>query len=46
VIENLRVNPKVLFGLTEPQIVGILLMVGGVTAWLWFARRAEPAAAT
>jgi phosphatidylglycerol:prolipoprotein diacylglycerol transferase len=46
VIENLRVNPKVLFGLSEPQIVGILLMVGGVTAWLWFARRAEPATAT
>jgi phosphatidylglycerol:prolipoprotein diacylglycerol transferase len=42
VIENLRVNPKVLFGLTEPQIVGIALIAIGVTSWLWFARRGEP----
>lgn len=40
VIENWRVNPKVLFGLTEPQIVGILLMVGGGTAW-WILRRRQ-----
>ena len=45
VIENLRVNPKVLFGLTEPQIVGIALILVGSGAWLWFARRAEPAPA-
>jgi len=45
VIENWRVNPKVLFGLTEPQIVGILLIAGGLGAWLWFARRPAPAVA-
>ncbi len=45
VIENLRVNPKVLFGLTEPQIVGICLIVIGVSSWLWFARQEEPATA-
>jgi phosphatidylglycerol:prolipoprotein diacylglycerol transferase len=45
VIENLRVNPKVLFGLTEPQIVGIVLIIVGAAGWLWLARRAEPAMA-
>ncbi|HEX5067713.1 MAG TPA: prolipoprotein diacylglyceryl transferase [Myxococcota bacterium] len=38
-IETLRVNPKVVFGLTEPQIVGIALILGGVSSWLYFWRR-------
>jgi phosphatidylglycerol:prolipoprotein diacylglycerol transferase len=38
-IETLRVNPKVAFGLTEPQIVGAALIVGGVGSWLYFRRR-------
>jgi len=38
-IETLRVNPKVAFGLTEPQIVGIALILGGVSSWLYFWRR-------
>lgn len=37
-IETLRVNQKVAFGLTEPQIVGIALFVGGVSAWVYFQR--------
>ncbi len=41
-IETLRVNPRVLFGLTEPQIVGILLVIGGLGSWLVFRGRAEP----
>ena len=44
-IEMLRVNPKVAFGLTEPQIVGIALVVIGAISWLYFARREEPATA-
>ena len=44
-VETLRVNPKVAFGLTEPQIVGILLVVLGVGSWIWFQRRAELATA-
>ncbi|MGH0028656.1 MAG: prolipoprotein diacylglyceryl transferase [Myxococcota bacterium] len=40
-IETLRVNPKVAFGLTEPQIVGILLVLIGGGSWLWFRARAE-----
>ena len=38
VIETLRVNPKVLGGLTEPQIVGIALIVGGSAAWLYLPK--------
>lgn len=45
-IENLRVNPKVLFGLTEPQIVGILLMVVGGIGWWLLSRRGEAGEAT
>jgi phosphatidylglycerol:prolipoprotein diacylglycerol transferase len=44
VIETLRVNPQVLGGLTEPQIVGLLLIVGGSASWLYF--RARPATVT
>jgi len=40
-IEQLRVNPKVLFGLTEPQIVGIFLMLTGGTAWWLLSRRSQ-----
>jgi prolipoprotein diacylglyceryltransferase len=38
-IETLRINPKVALGLTEPQIVGIALIVTGITSWLYFWRR-------
>jgi len=45
-IENWRVNPQVLFGLTEPQIVGILLIAGGGGSWVYYQRRgASPAPA-
>jgi prolipoprotein diacylglyceryltransferase len=44
-IETLRVNPRVLAGLTEPQIVGIALIVGGSASWLYFRTRAAPLAA-
>jgi phosphatidylglycerol---prolipoprotein diacylglyceryl transferase len=42
VIESLRVNPKVLAGLTEPQIVGIALILGGSASWLYFRAREAP----
>jgi phosphatidylglycerol:prolipoprotein diacylglycerol transferase len=45
VIENLRVNPKVLAGLTEPQLVGIALILGGSASWLYFKLRATPVVA-
>ena len=39
-IETLRVNPRVLGGLTEPQIVGLLLIAGGSASWLYLRSRA------
>jgi phosphatidylglycerol:prolipoprotein diacylglycerol transferase len=44
-IESLRVNPQVLFGLTEPQIVGIALILGGSASWLYFKLSSAPVAA-
>jgi phosphatidylglycerol:prolipoprotein diacylglycerol transferase len=45
VIEHWRVNPPVLFGLTEPQIIGIGLIVLGMGGWLYFklSNTPEPA---
>ena len=45
VIEQWRVNPQVALGLTEPQWIGIGLMIGGATSWLYFRSRGEGAAA-
>jgi phosphatidylglycerol:prolipoprotein diacylglycerol transferase len=45
VIETLRVNPRVLAGLTEPQIVGIALILAGSASWLYFRTRRSPLAA-
>jgi phosphatidylglycerol:prolipoprotein diacylglycerol transferase len=36
VIENWRVNPAVALGLTEPQWIGVGLVVAGVGGWLYF----------
>jgi phosphatidylglycerol:prolipoprotein diacylglycerol transferase len=38
-IEMLRVNPKVAFGLTEPQWIALALIVFGVGGWLYYRRR-------
>jgi phosphatidylglycerol:prolipoprotein diacylglycerol transferase len=45
VIENWRVNEKVIFGLTEPQLIGIGLVVTGSALWLHFRSRNSAAAA-
>jgi len=39
VIEHWRVNPKVALGLTEPQLIGIGLIVLGVGGWVHYQRR-------
>jgi len=39
VIENWRVNPKMALGLTEPQWIGIGLIVFGVGGWLYYRRQ-------
>ncbi len=38
VIERWRVNDQVLFGLTEPQLIGVALVVIGISLWLYFFR--------
>jgi phosphatidylglycerol:prolipoprotein diacylglycerol transferase len=38
VIERWRVNDQVLFGLTEPQLIGLALVVIGISLWLYFFR--------
>jgi prolipoprotein diacylglyceryltransferase len=35
-IETMRLNPKVALGLTEPQWIGIGLMLIGGSSWLYF----------
>ena len=42
-IEALRVNPRVALGFTEPQFVGVALVVIGVGSWAYFLRGAKPA---
>ncbi len=39
VVEIWRVNPQVAFGLTEPQIIGITLVLLGSGGWLYFRTR-------
>jgi phosphatidylglycerol:prolipoprotein diacylglycerol transferase len=39
VIESWRVNPKVALGLTEPQWIGLGLIVAGASGWLFYRQR-------
>lgn len=40
-IEMLRVNPKVALGLTEPQWIGIALVVLGTAGWVYYRGKPE-----
>ena len=42
VIEHWRVNEKVLLGMTEPQLIGVALIVIGSALWLYFRKRGLP----
>ncbi len=44
-IEMLRVNPKVALGMTEPQWIGLGLVVAGVSLWLYYRGKPRPAPA-
>ena len=35
-IEGLRRNPKVALGLTEPQWIGVGLIVSGIACWFYY----------
>ena len=39
VIENWRVNPTVALGMTEPQWIGIGLIIVGVGGWIYYKVR-------
>jgi phosphatidylglycerol:prolipoprotein diacylglycerol transferase len=45
VIESWRVNPKVALGFTEPQWIGLVLIVAGASGWIYYRRRGSPAVA-
>jgi len=45
VIENWRVNEQVILGLTEPQLIGVLLVTGGLMGWLYYRAKGLPAEA-
>lgn len=38
-VETLRINPKVALGLTEPQWIGLALVVTGAASWLYYQRK-------
>jgi phosphatidylglycerol:prolipoprotein diacylglycerol transferase len=43
--EFVRINPRVLWGLSEAQLISIVMMAVGAVAWYWSSVR-EPAAQT
>lgn len=47
VIEHWRINPEVALGMTEPQWIGVGLLVAGIAGWLYYHRqgRAQEAGA-
>ncbi len=45
VIEHWRINPEVALGLTEPQWIGIGLVVLGSVGWVYYARQRQRSAA-
>ncbi len=46
VIEQWRVNPQVALGLTEPQWIGVALVVAGLSGWFYYHSRRPGEAAT
>jgi phosphatidylglycerol:prolipoprotein diacylglycerol transferase len=38
-VEFLRINPRVLWGLSEAQLISIVMMAAGAAAWYWSAAR-------
>jgi phosphatidylglycerol---prolipoprotein diacylglyceryl transferase len=38
-VEFVRINPRVLWGLSEAQIISLLMIAAGSMAWYWSSRR-------
>jgi phosphatidylglycerol:prolipoprotein diacylglycerol transferase len=45
-IEFVRINPRVLWGLSEAQIISLIMIAAGTMAWYWSRRRAEAVSAS
>ncbi|MGH7987583.1 MAG: prolipoprotein diacylglyceryl transferase [Candidatus Binataceae bacterium] len=43
-VEFVRINPRIVWGLSQAQLVSIVLMIAGAAAWYWSSER-KPAAA-
>jgi phosphatidylglycerol---prolipoprotein diacylglyceryl transferase len=41
-VEFLRINPRVLWGLSEAQLFSVVMITAGVATWFWLGRR-QPA---
>jgi phosphatidylglycerol:prolipoprotein diacylglycerol transferase len=46
VVEFVRINPRVLWGLSEAQIISLVMIAAGSMAWYWSRRRAETVSAS
>jgi len=44
-VEFVRLNPRGPLGLSQAQVIGILLIIGGIAGWIWTGRRKAAAAA-
>ena len=38
-VEFIRRNPKIAFGLSQAQIIGIIFMLCGIAGWIYFEKR-------
>jgi len=45
VVEFVRINPRLLWGLSEAQIISLVMIAAGSMAWYWSRRRAETVSA-
>lgn len=41
-VEFIRINPRVAFGLSEAQIISLVMIAAGLVAWAPLSRRAQP----
>ena len=44
-VEFLRLNPRLLFGLSEAQLIAVVVMIGGGIGLIWLRRQGKPGTA-
>jgi phosphatidylglycerol:prolipoprotein diacylglycerol transferase len=44
-IEFIRLNPRIMFGLTEAQLIAIVLILVGFAGWIYLSRQGVEKAA-